>query len=77
MGYSGKGAVVSILDDGIQLDHVDLAANYDAMASSDVNDHDADPTPRDNNDNKCVRRRTRHRAQTRHAMRGRGGGDRG
>jgi subtilisin family serine protease len=27
-GYSGKGVVVSILDDGIQRDHPDLALNY-------------------------------------------------
>lgn len=28
LGYSGKGVVVSILDDGIQKDHPDLAQNY-------------------------------------------------
>ena len=27
-GYTGKGVVVSILDDGIQTNHPDLAANY-------------------------------------------------
>lgn len=27
-GYSGKGVVVSILDDGIQTNHPDLAQNY-------------------------------------------------
>lgn len=27
-GYSGKGIVVSILDDGIQGSHPDLALNY-------------------------------------------------
>ena len=27
-GYSGKGVVVSILDDGIQPNHPDLIANY-------------------------------------------------
>lgn len=27
-GYSGKGIVVSILDDGIQTNHPDLAQNY-------------------------------------------------
>lgn len=27
-GYTGKGVVVSILDDGIQTDHPDLVANY-------------------------------------------------
>jgi len=28
LGYSGKGIVVTILDDGIQKDHPDLAKNY-------------------------------------------------
>lgn len=27
-GYTGKGVVVSILDDGIQKNHPDLAQNY-------------------------------------------------
>ena len=52
MGYSGRGVSVSILDDGIQLDHPDLARNYDAHASTDINNHDDDPTPRDNGENK-------------------------
>lgn len=51
-GYSGKGIVVSILDDGIQTNHPDLAQNYDPLASSDINDNDSDPMPRDNGDNK-------------------------
>ena len=28
LGYSGRGVVVTILDDGIQRDHPDLIANY-------------------------------------------------
>lgn len=87
-GYSGKGVVVSILDDGIQTNHPDLAQNYvssyrfaatflervviktflaftmvkmdcvfflwrqDPLASTDINDNDNDPMPRDNGDNK-------------------------
>ncbi|XP_039291346.1 furin-like protease 2 [Nilaparvata lugens] len=51
-GYTGKGVVVSILDDGIQTNHPDLALNYDALASTDINDNDNDPMPRDNGDNK-------------------------
>lgn len=51
-GYSGKGIVVSILDDGIQTNHPDLAQNYDPLASTDINDNDNDPMPRDNGDNK-------------------------
>jgi proprotein convertase subtilisin/kexin type 5 len=51
-GYTGKGVVVSILDDGIQTNHPDLAFNYDHEASTDINDNDDDPMPRDNGDNK-------------------------
>ena len=28
LGYTGKGVVISILDDGIQPNHPDLARNY-------------------------------------------------
>ena len=52
LGYTGHGVVVTILDDGIQLNHPDLAANYDPQASKDINDNDPDPTPQDNGDNK-------------------------
>lgn len=51
-GYTGKGVVVTILDDGIQSNHPDLVQNYDALASIDINDHDDDPMPQDNGDNK-------------------------
>ncbi|XP_058802575.1 furin-like protease 2 isoform X2 [Phymastichus coffea] len=51
-GYTGKGVVVSILDDGIQTNHPDLLLNYDHEASTDINDNDDDPMPRDNGDNK-------------------------
>ncbi|XP_077988680.1 furin-1-like [Glandiceps talaboti] len=50
-GYSGKGVVVSILDDGIEKDHPDLKKNYDQAASTDVNGNDNDPTPRYNPSN--------------------------
>lgn len=33
-GYTGKGVVVSILDDGIQTNHPDLAPNYVSYAKS-------------------------------------------
>ncbi|KAM8892325.1 furin (paired basic amino acid cleaving enzyme) b isoform 2-T4 [Spinachia spinachia] len=46
LGYTGKGVVVTILDDGIEKDHPDLISNYDPEASYDVNDGDADPQPR-------------------------------
>eukprot|EP00064_Thunnus_orientalis_P001220 superscaffoldBa00000081_g1222 len=45
-GYTGRGIVVTILDDGIEKDHPDLIINYDPEASYDVNDGDADPQPR-------------------------------
>ena len=37
LGYTGKGVVVTILDDGIQHNHPDLAQNYDPLASKVVN----------------------------------------
>lgn len=45
-GVTGKGVVVTILDDGLEKDHPDLRRNYDALASYDVNNHDDDPQPR-------------------------------
>jgi len=45
-GITGKGVVVSILDDGIEHNHTDLVKNYDPAASWDVNDNDPDPFPR-------------------------------
>ncbi|XP_060536836.1 furin-like protease 1 isoform X3 [Cylas formicarius] len=45
-GITGKGAVVTILDDGLEKDHPDLVKNYDPMASYDVNNQDSDPSPR-------------------------------
>lgn len=51
-GYTGKNVVVTILDDGIQVNHPDLAQNYDRLASIDINGKDDDPTPRDDGNNK-------------------------
>ncbi len=51
-GVTGKGVVVTILDDGIQTNHPDLRDNYDPLASTDINDNDHDPMPQDNGDNK-------------------------
>ncbi|XP_051739040.1 furin (paired basic amino acid cleaving enzyme) b isoform X1 [Ctenopharyngodon idella] len=45
-GFTGRGVVVTILDDGIEKDHPDLERNYDPDASYDVNDRDPDPQPR-------------------------------
>ena len=46
MGYSGKGVTVTILDDGVEWNHPDLAANYKEEASYDINANDKDPFPR-------------------------------
>uniref|UniRef100_A0A8C1E302 Proprotein convertase subtilisin/kexin type 5a n=1 Tax=Cyprinus carpio carpio TaxID=630221 RepID=A0A8C1E302_CYPCA len=55
-GYTGKGVVVSILDNSIERQHPDLKQNYDAQASYDVNSNDPNPTPRYDatNENKSV-----------------------
>ncbi|XP_011405480.2 PREDICTED: furin-1-like [Amphimedon queenslandica] len=45
-GITGKGVVVTILDDGLEHTHPDLKANYDAEASYDFNANDHDPFPR-------------------------------
>ncbi|XP_075063934.1 furin [Mixophyes fleayi] len=45
-GFTGRGIVISILDDGIEKNHPDLQDNYDPDASYDVNDQDPDPQPR-------------------------------
>ncbi|SPP83991.1 blast:Furin-like protease 1%2C isoforms 1/1-X/2 [Drosophila guanche] len=44
-GITGKGVVVTILDDGLESDHPDIEENYDRKASYDVNSHDDDPMP--------------------------------
>uniref|UniRef100_A0A3Q2P1X4 SPC3 n=1 Tax=Fundulus heteroclitus TaxID=8078 RepID=A0A3Q2P1X4_FUNHE len=49
-GYTGKGVVVSVLDDGIEREHPDLKPNYDPLASCDVSELDQDPSPSYSND---------------------------
>ncbi|ELK16877.1 Proprotein convertase subtilisin/kexin type 6, partial [Pteropus alecto] len=63
-GYTGKNVVVTILDDGIERHHPDLAPNYavtsqDPYASYDVNGNDYDPSPRydASNENKKLSQR--------------------
>lgn len=46
MGYTGKGVVVTIMDDGLEWNHTDLFDNYAPDASYDFNDDDSDPFPR-------------------------------
>lgn len=45
-GIFGKGAVVALIDDGIDMDSKDLAANYYAEGSYDFNDHNPRPEPK-------------------------------
>ncbi|XP_063426103.1 neuroendocrine convertase 2-like [Mytilus trossulus] len=42
-GYSGKGITIAVLDDGLQTDHPDLAANIDTDNDKDFYDYDDDP----------------------------------
>lgn len=43
---TGRGVVVTIIDDGLESNHSDLYKNYDPEASYDFNDNDPDPFPR-------------------------------
>ncbi|XP_037535111.1 neuroendocrine convertase 1 [Nematolebias whitei] len=45
-GITGKGVVITVLDDGLEWNHTDIFSNYDAAASYDFNDNDPDPFPR-------------------------------
>uniref|UniRef100_A0A2K6K9G5 Neuroendocrine convertase 1 n=2 Tax=Rhinopithecus TaxID=542827 RepID=A0A2K6K9G5_RHIBE len=45
-GITGKGVVITVLDDGLEWNHTDIYANYDSEASYDFNDNDHDPFPR-------------------------------
>ncbi|XP_052087874.1 furin-like protease kpc-1 [Mytilus californianus] len=44
-GYTGTGIVIAVLDDGIQTDHPDLAANVDTANDLDIYNFDDDPNP--------------------------------
>ena len=46
-GYTGRGVVVTVIDDGLDHTHPDLKRNFDPKASYDVNDDDPDPHPDD------------------------------
>jgi len=44
-GWRGRGITIGIVDDGVQLDHPDLAANADPALSYDYVDNDANANP--------------------------------
>ncbi|XP_022108498.1 neuroendocrine convertase 1-like [Acanthaster planci] len=44
-GITGKGVVVSIVDDGLEVAHSDIAKNYDPLASWNFKEKRNDPTP--------------------------------
>lgn len=46
LGYTGKGVIVTVLDDGLEWNNTDILKNYSPEASYDLNDADSDPTPR-------------------------------
>ena len=50
-GITGKGVVVTILDDGLEHSHADLVGNYEPGASYDFNGGDPDPFPTYTSDN--------------------------
>jgi subtilisin-like proprotein convertase family protein len=43
--YTGQGVRVGVVDDGVQYDHPDLAANYDPTGQYDYGGNDANPYP--------------------------------
>ncbi|KPI97092.1 Neuroendocrine convertase 1 [Papilio xuthus] len=52
MGITGRGVRVSVLDDGLEYNHTDLRDNYDPEISWDCNDHDSDPYPTQDEQNR-------------------------
>ncbi|KAL3846754.1 hypothetical protein ACJMK2_017715, partial [Sinanodonta woodiana] len=44
-GYNGSGITVSVVDDGLQTDHIDLDANIRLDSHKDFVDGDSDPNP--------------------------------
>ncbi|EDO38852.1 predicted protein, partial [Nematostella vectensis] len=52
-GITGRGVVVTVLDDGMDHNHPDLKPNYEPCASHDFNDNDQDPAPRDIDPDNC------------------------
>nr|XP_054752893.1 neuroendocrine convertase 1-like [Lytechinus pictus] len=61
LGYTGKGVVVTIVDDGMDQHHPDLKDNFDMYASFDFNNisNEHSPTPDYNKPARLVRHGTR------------------
>lgn len=54
-GITGKDTVVALVDDGIDMNSRDIAANYYAAGSYDFNDHNPVPSPKLSDDNHGTR----------------------
>ena len=50
-GFTGKGVVFTLMDDGLEWTHPEIIDSYDPEASTDLNDYDSDPTPRYDSEN--------------------------
>ncbi|KAG5354093.1 hypothetical protein C0989_009791 [Termitomyces sp. Mn162] len=50
MGFTGKGVVAAVIDDGLDFTSEDLMPNFDPVNSYDFNDHEALPYPKRSND---------------------------
>ncbi|KAF9013917.1 peptidase S8/S53 domain-containing protein [Cyathus striatus] len=55
LGFTGKGVISSLVDDGLDYDSEDLADNFDAVDSYDFNDHEDLPTPKNFDDHHGTR----------------------
>ena len=45
MGFTGHNVTITVIDDGLEIDHPDIAPNYDPEASWDSIDDDPEPIP--------------------------------
>ncbi|XP_076084124.1 furin-like protease kpc-1 [Mytilus galloprovincialis] len=50
-GYSGKGVIIAVVDDGLQTDHPDISANVDIEHGISFRDGATDPNPKSDKDN--------------------------
>jgi len=45
LGYTGRGAAIAVVDDGLDYTHPDIRGNYDPSGSHDFDDNRAEPSP--------------------------------